>query len=269
MEFIKNKVTLKKVLIIVIILSIFSLAIINFIKYKKEDKEYINYKDNNFSKDIDFSKKSSDIILVNYQNELINKDSIEKFYNFILTLKNNKNFHYEFRRQIEKRNLIDVLVDKEEFRTILLDINNKNYFDKNTLNLIDKEFGNFDNFSDLFYYFYVSLFVAQIEDKILDLKKYKESLEDKLYKIKPQALEELKQNLSKIQDTNEKQKIEELVNELSKNNYKVSKKTQIKLLEEKINEVKEILDLYNSLKDKDYYKWVVDNKQEILKELRY
>jgi len=150
-----------------------------------------------------------------------------------------------------------------------LGINNKNYFDKNTLNLIDKEFGNFDNFSDLFYYFYVSSFVSQIEDKILDLKKYKESLEDKLYKIKPQALEELKQNLSKIQDTNEKQKIEELVNELSKNNYKVSKKTEIKLLEEKINEVKKILDLYNSIKDKDYYKWVVDNKQEVLKELRY
>jgi hypothetical protein len=269
MGFIKNKATLKKVLIIVIILSIFSLAIINFIKYKNKDKEYINYKDNNFSKDIDFSKKSSDVILVNYQNELINKDSIEKFYNFILTVKNNKNFHYEFRRQIEKRNLIDILVDKEEFRTILLGINNKNYFDKNTLNLIDKEFGNFDNFSDLFYYFYVSLFVAQIEDKILDLKKYKESLEDKLYKIKPQTLEELKQNLSKIQDTNEKQKIEELINELSKNNYKVSKKTQIKLLKEKINEVKKILDLYNNIKDKDYYKWILNNKQEILKELRY
>ncbi len=269
MEFIKNKVNLKRVLIIVIILSIFSLVIINFIKYKKEEKEYINYKDNNFSKDIDFSKKSSDVILVNYQNELINKDSIEKFYNFILTVKNNKNFHYEFRRQIEKRNLIDILVDKEEFRTILLGINNKNYFDKNTLNLIDKEFGNFDNFSDLFYYFYVSLFVAQIEDKILDLKKYKESLEDKLYKIKPQALKELKQNLSKIQDINEKQKIEELVNELSKNNYKVSKKTQIKLLEEKINEVKKILYLYDSLKDKDYYKWILNNKQEILKELKY
>jgi hypothetical protein len=269
MGVIKNKATLKKVFIIAIILSIFSLVIINFTKYKKEDNEYINYKDNNFSKRIDFSKKSTDVILVNYQNELINKDSIEKFYNFILTLKNNKNFHYEFRRQIEKRNLIDILIDKEEFRTILLSINNKDYFDKNTLNSIDKEFGSFDNFSDLFYYFYVSLFIAQIEDKIPDLKKYEESLEDKLYKIKPQSLEELKQNLSKIQDTNEKQKIEELVNELSKNNYKVSKKTQIKLLEEKINEVKAILDLYNNLKDKDYYKWVVDNKQEILKELRY
>jgi len=113
MEFIKNKVNLKRVLIIVIILSIFSLLIINFIKYKEKDNEYINNKDISFSKNIDFSKKSTDVILVNYQNELINKDSIEKFYNFILTLKNNKNFHYEFRRQIEKRNLIDILVDKE------------------------------------------------------------------------------------------------------------------------------------------------------------
>jgi len=263
MRFIKDKVILKKILIIVIILSIFSLLTINFVKYKNKQE------DNIFSKSINFSKKSTDIVLVNYQNELVNKDSIEKFYNFILTLKNNKNFHYELRRQIEKRNLIDILVDKEEFRTILLYIYKQNYFDKNTLDSIDKEFGNFDNFADLFYYFYISLFVAQIEDKILDLKKYKQSLEDKLYKIKPEALEELKQNLSKIQDINEKQKIEELVNELSKNNYKVSKKTQIKLLEEKINEVKEIIDLYNSLKNEDYYKWILDNKEEILKELKY
>lgn len=264
----KNKETLKKILITFIILSIFGLLIINFIRYAN-NKNYNNF-NNNFNTNSNINKvykDSVDIALVAYQNEIINKDNIQKIYDFILKLKNNKNFHYEFRRQIEKRNFIGIITDREEFS--LLFLNKDKIFDKDTMDLINKEFGSFDNFVDLFYYFYISLFFAQIDTKISELVKYKESLEDKLYKIKPQTLKELKEKLNRVNDINEKQKIEELLSELSKNNYKNLNKNQIKVLQEKIDEVQKLLDLYNNLKEKDYYKWVLENKEKILKELKY
>ncbi|MGC8734185.1 MAG: hypothetical protein ACP5RD_03985 [bacterium] len=261
MKFVKNKENIKKILVIFIILTIFSLLIINLIKLinSENNKDY-----NNFNK---ISKNNVDVVLVTYQNEIVNKDNVQEIYDFILKLKNNKNFHYEFKRQIEKRNFINIIVNQEEFSSIFLDKNK--YFDKNIIDLIEKEFGSFDNFVNLFYYFYISLFFAQIDSKIPDLIKYKESLEDKLYKIKPKILQELKEKLNKTNDINERQKIEELLSELSKNNYKNLTKNQIKVLQEKIDEVQKLIDLYNNIKNKDYYKWVLENKEKILQELKY
>ncbi|MCX7870486.1 MAG: hypothetical protein N2485_02790 [bacterium] len=256
MDWVKDKKNIKKILIFIIILSIFTLLLFNLIKFNNKNIDNDN-----------FSKKMGNVILVSYQNDIINKDNIEKLYDFILTLKNNKNFHYEFKRQIEKRNLIDVLVDKEEFSLIFSQ--KEKYFDKITLDSIENQFGSYENFINLFYYFYVSLFFSQIDDKIPELERYKKSLEDKLYKIRPEVLNELKQKLEKVNDLKEKEKIQDLINELSKNIYKDLNKNQKKLLEDKINEIKQLLDMYNDLKDKDYYKWVLENKEKILEEIRY
>ncbi len=257
MNFIKDKKNIKKILVIIIVLSIFSLLFFNLIKFNNKISDNNNL----------LSKKVENVILVSYQNDVVNKDSLEKLYSFILKLKNNKNFHYEFRRQIEKRNLIDVLANKEEFSLIFSQ--KEKYFDKNTLDSIENQFGSYDNFINLFYYFYLSLFFAQIDDKIPELEKYKNSLKDKLYKIKPEVLDQLKQELEKVNDLKEKEKIKNLINELSKNIYNDLNKNQKKILEDKIDEVQKLLDMYNNLKDKDYYKWVLENKKIILEGIKY
>ena len=274
-----NKLFIKRVLVLIIAICVLLLIFYKF--YQNKSKNDINlsnvslYTSKNFNSQDrncaigvnDKKGRVDSVSLVSYQNDIVNVDNIKKVYDFVLSLKGNKIFHYEFRRQIEKRNLIEIISDKEKFASIL--DNKEKFFDKNTIELIEKEFGNYDNFVDLFYYFYISLFFSQLEDRIPQLIKYKESLEDKLYKIKPETLEELKKKLETVSDLSEKQKIQELIDELSKNVYKDLSNEKRKVIEEKLGEVNELLRVYDEIKNEDYYKWVLENRDKILKEIRY
>ena len=67
MDWVKDKKNIKKILIFIIILSIFTLLLFNLIKFNNKSIDNDN-----------FSKKMGNVILVSYQNDIINKDNIEK-----------------------------------------------------------------------------------------------------------------------------------------------------------------------------------------------
>lgn len=248
-----KKLTLTKIFLIASIVALLLLLVIKIFAYQSE-KEV-----NNTRKNINYQ------VLIS-KSELISKDennSNEKIENFqkvikvLYTFKENKTVAFQLRRKIEKQDLFDLIVNKNNFKEIIKNLN----YDQFQRKIINELFPSEDYFAENVYEFYVYLIISQLDDnKISELKKQAEFIKNKIYKVDPKIIDQIKSS----NDNNLNYLLKEIENNLYQNNLSL---TELNSLKTQLNKINYFINIYESLKEDKAFIWIKENKENIISNL--
>lgn len=199
-------------------------------------------------------------------------ENIEKVIRIFESIKEDKMLVYELRRKFEKQNLFDLISNKENFKAILKSLN----YGQKQKDMISENFGNQEEFFENAYKFYLYLVLSNLdESKISKLKEQEKFIKQKIYRIDPatiKALDEvLKEALkSKNDQSRNDPSLNSIIQEVEKNLYQpnLSKEKKEALFSE-IKKINYILNLFEDIQNNDAFKWVKQNKGEILNKLKF
>lgn len=250
----KNKT---KIFFIITIVSIVLLLIVKiFAIHNKEVDKKNNQVANQYSKVfISQTVKPNELKELNNHNEIQKiKDIIEILY----AIKENKNTVYQLRRKIEKQDFFNLISNKESFKEIMKSLE----YTSKQQTIIKQKFENEEEFLENMYKFYLYLIISQIdENKILQLKEQMKFIKQKIYKVDPEVIENLKSKHDPQLDT--------VLQEIEKNLYQPNLSQQKK--EALFNELKKInyiLAIYENVKNNEGFIWIYKNREKILNSLK-
>jgi len=248
---------IKKILILFLVISIIVFVPIKMLAVNN-DKNIIqsNSKINNTLVS-NVTNVSHNVYQNVYQVELM-----QKVWDTLVSFKSDKQVIYEFKRKLEKQDVLVLLINKQNF----LDLVENLPYNENQKKLIVDNFGNIGNFAESLYYFYLFLILSQIdENTIANLQKQSSFLKKKIYKIDPTIVEKLKMELSKKDDPDLRKALEVIDKDLYQPNLDDNK---INIILSQLNKINFILNNYELFKDSKSFIWMVNKRDEIIKSLR-
>ncbi|MFN4220125.1 MAG: hypothetical protein ACK4GJ_04300 [bacterium] len=209
---------------------------------------------------------------INDQNNTNNQydkeiENIEKVIKIFESMKEDKMLVYELRRKFEKQNLFDLISNKENFKAILKSLN----YGQKQKDMINENFGNQEEFFENAYKFYLYLVLSNLdESKISKLKEQEKFIKQKIYRIDPATIKALGEVLDEALKSKNDPSLNSIIQEVEKNLYQpnLSKEKKEALFSE-IKKINYILNLFEDIQNNDAFRWVKQNKEEILNRLKF
>jgi len=187
---------------------------------------------------------------------------MQKIWDTLLELKKDKKIIYEFKRKLEKQDVLSLMMNKQNF----VDIVKSLPYNDDQKKFITDSFSNIDIFAESLYTFYLYLILAQLDEKTIDdLKKQSEFIKGKIYKIDPVVVEKLKNEINQKNDPSLSQAIKEIDKNLYQNNLDENK---MNILLSELNKINYILRNYEEIKNSSTFLWIKEKKQDILDSLK-
>ncbi|MEN3014650.1 MAG: hypothetical protein ABDH21_01120 [bacterium] len=180
-----------------------------------------------------------------------------KVWQFLYSFRDNKTLAYELKRKLEKQDIMKIITDYQTLSNIFKSLN----YDENQKKMINEMFKNEKEFVDSITQFYLYLIISQFnESKINDLKKQKEYIKSKIYRIDPGLIERIKQKNDP--------ELNKILSEIDKQLYQPNlSERKIKVLLAEMEKIETIINAYEQRKDDEMFKWMIENREKVLKSL--